>query len=134
MRSSVADYQVIRALPSTGAGQARYFCHPPERLDLDGTQVMITELAVDASGWRDLAVTLSRLSGVGSPHLLALIEVGPDLDPDGSGVYLVSESTPGGSLAHPSTRLDPAAQMRAVIGRGTRRPRPARGRHRPRVD
>lgn len=121
MRSSVADYQVIRALPPTGAGRARYLCQPPERLDLDDSQVMVTELAVDASGWRELAVTLSRLSSVGSPHLLALIEVGPDLDPDGSGVYLVSEATPGGSLAHPSTRLDPEAQIEAVIqtARGT---------------
>lgn len=114
MRSSVADYQVIRALPPTGAGQARYLCQPPERLELGEGLVMITELAVDASGWRELAGNLSRLAGVGSSHLLTLIEVGPDLDPDGAGVYLVSEAAPGGTVGDPAHPLDAAGRVRAV--------------------
>ena len=48
LRSSVADYEVIRALPATGTGQARYLCQSPDRLFLDGASVWITELAVDA--------------------------------------------------------------------------------------
>jgi serine/threonine protein kinase len=114
LRSSVADYQVIRGLASTGAGQARYLCRPPDRLEVDDDAVMITELAVDASGWRELAGNLSRLAGVGSPHLLMLIEVGPDLDPQGAGVYLASECPPGGSLEEPTVPLDVAARVRAV--------------------
>jgi len=114
LRSSVADYQVIRALPSTGAGQSRYLCRPPQRLDQDDGHVMITELGVDAAGWRELASALSRLAAVGYARSLALIEVGPDLDPGGAGVYLASESAPGGSVARPTTPLDPVAQTRAV--------------------
>jgi serine/threonine protein kinase len=114
LRSSVADYPVIEALPTTGAGQARYLCRAPERLELDETTVMVTELAVDASGWRDLIGNLSRLAGVESPHLLRLIEVGPDLDPAGAGVYLVSEAAPGGSVGEPIEALDATARIRVV--------------------
>jgi serine/threonine protein kinase len=114
LRSSVADYEVIRALPATGTGQARYLCQPPDRLLLDGAPVWITELAVDASGWRELAMHLSRVAGVESAHLLTLIEVGPDLDPDGAGVYLATESAPGGSLDDPIDPLDEASHIRAI--------------------
>jgi serine/threonine protein kinase len=114
LRSSVADYRVIEALPPSGTGQARYLCEAPERLELDEPTVMVTELAVDASGWRDLIGNLSRLAGVESPHLLRLIEVGPDLDPAGAGVYLVSESAPGGSIGDPAEPLDMAAHVKAV--------------------
>jgi serine/threonine protein kinase len=114
LRSSVADYEVIRALPATGTGQARYLCRAPDRLFLDGDLVWMTELGVDASGWRELAMHLSRVAGVKSDHLLTLIEVGPDLDPDGAGVYLVSESAPGGSLDDPADPLDDAGRIRAV--------------------
>jgi eukaryotic-like serine/threonine-protein kinase len=113
LRSSVADYRVIRALPPTGAGQARYLCEPPERLEHDGS-VMVTELPVEASGWRELAGSLSRLAGVPSAHLLTLIEVGPDLDPQGAGVYLVSETGPGGTVAEPVEPLDATGYIRAV--------------------
>ena len=96
MRSSVADYEVIRALPVSNSGQHRYLCRPPLRLAGEQS-VMVTELAVDASGWRDLVERLSTLANIGSAHLLALLEVGPDLDPQGAGVYLTSEAAPGGS-------------------------------------
>jgi hypothetical protein len=114
VRSSIADYQVIRPLPETGAGQARYLCQPPERLDRDSDPVMITELAVNASGWRELAGNLSRLAAVASPHLLTLIEVGPDLDPEGAGVYLASESAPGGSIDTPVDALDADGLIQAM--------------------
>jgi serine/threonine protein kinase len=113
LRSTVADYRVIRALPPTGAGQARYLCEPPERLELEGN-VMVTELPVDASGWRDLAGGLSRLAGVPSAHLLSLIEVGPDLDPKGAGVYLASEAALGGTVGDPVDPLDAAGCIRVV--------------------
>jgi serine/threonine protein kinase len=114
LRSSVADYRVIEALPTTGTGQARYLCQAPERLELDESTVMVTELAVDASGWRELIGNLSRLAGVESPHLLRLIEVGPDLDPSGAGVYLVSEAAPGRSIGEPAEPLDTTARLRTV--------------------
>jgi serine/threonine protein kinase len=114
LRSSVADYPIIEALPSTGTGQARYLCRAPERLEFDDETVMITELAVDASGWRDLIGNLSRLAGVESPHLLRLIEVGPDLDSAGAGVYLVAEAAPGRSLGAPGEALDSSGRIRAV--------------------
>ena len=113
LRSSVADYEVIRVLPLTGAGQARYLCRPPERLGVNDP-VMITELAVDAAGWRDLTSQLSRLAGVGTDRLLAMYEVGPDLDARAAGVYLVTEAAPGGSAADPTDPLDAAGRIRAV--------------------
>jgi serine/threonine protein kinase len=114
LRSSVADYRVIEALSPTGAGQARYLCEAPERLEVDEATVMVTELPVDAAGWRELTGKLSRLAGVESPHLLRLIEVGPDLDPAGAGVYLASEAAPGGTVGEPAEPLDPAACIRTV--------------------
>jgi serine/threonine protein kinase len=104
----------MEALPPSVTGQARYLCHAPERLELDDATVMVTELAVDASGWRELIGNLSRLAGVESPHLLRLIEVGPDLDPAGAGVYLASEAAPGGSVGGPSEPLDAGGHVRAV--------------------
>ena len=71
MRSSVADYRVVEALPTTGTGQARYLCRAPERLELDEPTVMVTELAVDASGWRELIGNLSRLAGWSRPTCCA---------------------------------------------------------------
>ena len=114
MRSSIADYEVIQELPVTRAGQARYLGRPPVRLALDDQAVVITELAVDAAGWRELAGNLSRLAGVGSDRLLTMYEVGPDLDAAGAGVYLVTESAPGGSLDDPTEPLDVAGRIRAV--------------------
>ena len=114
MRSSIADYQVIQALPVTRAGQARYLGRPPDRLGLDDHAVVVTELAVDAAGWRELANSVSRLAGVGSDRLLTLYEVGPDLDAAGAGVYLVMESAPGGSLDDPTDPINVAGRIRAV--------------------
>jgi serine/threonine protein kinase len=113
LRSSIADYEVIRALPLTGAGQARYLGRAPERLGVSDP-VMITELAVDAAGWRDLTTQLSRLAAVGSDRLLALYEVGPDLDAQAAGVYLVSEAGPGGNAHNPSEPFDGTSRIRAV--------------------
>jgi serine/threonine protein kinase len=113
LRSSIADYEIIRALPATGAGQARYLGRPPERLGVN-EPVMITELAVDAAGWRDLTSQLSRLAGVGSDRLLTLYEVGPDLDARAAGVYLVSEAASGGSADDPIDPFDASARIRAV--------------------
>ncbi len=112
MRSSVADYEVIRALPASNFGQSRYLCRAPERFGLD-EPVMVTELAVDASGWRELTGRLTTLSAIDSPHLLTLLEVGPDLDPEGAGVYLASESAPGGS-AQEASRSDQRTLIAAV--------------------
>ncbi len=113
MRSSIADFEVIRAIATSEEGQARYLCQPPERLAVD-EPVMVTELPVDAAGWRDLAGQLSRLAGVGSDRLLRLYEVGPDLEADAAGVYLVSEAAPGGSAGDPADSFDPVARVRAV--------------------
>jgi serine/threonine protein kinase len=114
VRSSVADFRVVQALPPTAAGQARYLCDPPDRLELGDVHVMITELAVDASGWRELAGHVSRLAGVQPTHLLRLIEVGPDLDSQGAGVYLVSEAAPGGPVGDLTGALDPVGRVLAV--------------------
>ncbi len=113
LRSSIADYEIIRALPLTGAGQARHLARPPDRLGVS-EPVMITELAVDAAGWRDLTSQLSRLAGVDSDRLLRLYEVGPDLDDQAAGVYLVSEAASGGSAGDPIDPFDAATRIRAV--------------------
>jgi serine/threonine protein kinase len=114
LRSSIADYQVVRALPSAGTGQARYLCRSPDRFDDLAAEVMVTELPVDASGWRALTRHLSRLAAIRSRRLLRLIEVGPDLDPDGRGVYLATEFAPGGSVGDPTVPLDPASTVQGV--------------------
>jgi serine/threonine protein kinase len=113
LRSSIADYEIIRALPLTGAGQARYLGRPPERLGVN-EPVMITELAVEAAGWRDLTSQLSRLAGIRSDRLLTLYEVGPDLDAEAAGVYLVSEAASGGSADDPIDPFEAATRIRAV--------------------
>jgi serine/threonine protein kinase len=61
-----------------------------------------------------LTGNLSRFAGVTFPHLLSLVEVGPDLDPAGAGVYLVSEAAPGGTIGDPAQPLDAPALSRAV--------------------
>jgi hypothetical protein len=61
-----------------------------------------------------MAERLSRLAAVDSAGLLALFEVGPDLDPAGAGVYLASECAPGGQLADPSPPLGPAGRVSAI--------------------
>ena len=114
MRASLADYEVIEALPPTASGQARFLCRAPERLHLDEATVTVTELAVDAAGWPELTDGLARVVAVKSDRLLRLIEVGPDLDPQGAGVYLVAEPVPGGSLGAPTKPLGTAEQVSAV--------------------
>lgn len=114
MRSLVADYEVIRGLAPTAGGHSRYICRPPERLGLEDTSVMVTELAVDATGWRDLAGRLSELASVPCPDLLALLEAGPDLGPDGAGAYLASEAVPDGSADDPAAPLDAGAKLATV--------------------
>ncbi len=114
MRSSIADFEVVRSVPSAGADQPRYVCRSPERFEDVAPEVMVAELPVDASGWRDLTRELSRLAAVRSRRLLQLLEVGPDLDPDGGGVYLATESAPGGSVGDPTFPLDPASTVQAV--------------------
>jgi serine/threonine protein kinase len=112
LRSSVADYEVIKTLPPNNLGQLRYLCQPPERFGLE-EPVMVTELAVDASGWRDLAGHLSVLARTPSPHLLGLLEVGPDLDPHGAGVYLASEAALAGTAADAQPK-EPRTSIAAV--------------------
>ncbi len=113
MRSSVADYEVIAELPSLG-GAARYLCRSPDRLEINTETVMITEVAVDAAGWQTLTDRLTRYSAVTSDQLMSLIEVGPDLDPVGAGVYLATEPAPGGWLSDPAEELDQPSVVRAV--------------------
>jgi serine/threonine protein kinase len=115
LRSSGADYQVIEALVSGSFGGARYLCQPPPRF-AGAEAVMVTELAVDASGWPQLADLLTRITAIGSDVLLELLEIGPDLHAPGSGagVYVVSEPTPGGSLADPDHSLSTGEVLTAV--------------------
>jgi serine/threonine protein kinase len=114
LRRSVADYEVIRVLPPTAGGQSRYICRPPERLGLEETSVMVTELDVDGAGWRDLAARLSELAAVRSPHLLTLLETGPDEDEEGAGAYLASEAAPEGSAADPAGTMNVDDKVAAV--------------------
>jgi serine/threonine protein kinase len=113
LRSSVADYEVIAELPSVGGG-ARYLCRTPDRLELSTATVMVTEVAVDAAGWQALTERLTRYSAVSSDRVMSLIEVGPDLDPIGAGVYLATESAPGGWLSDPVEDLDGPSRVQAV--------------------
>jgi serine/threonine protein kinase len=65
-------------------------------------------LAVDANGWHQLSDQLSRISALGNDRFLELIELGPDLDAGGSGVYLAMEAPLGGSLNQRSYGLSEA--------------------------
>jgi eukaryotic-like serine/threonine-protein kinase len=114
LRSSIADFVVLQVLPPAAAAQDRYLCQPPERLGQDHTPVVVTELPVDAAGWRDLTSVLSKWAALPSTRLLSMYEVGPDLDPGGAGVYLVTEWAQGGSLADPEEPLDAGGKIRAV--------------------
>jgi eukaryotic-like serine/threonine-protein kinase len=114
LRSSIADYEVMRVLSSTAAGQRRYLCRPPERLHETADEVMITELAVPPTRTRDVAGSLCRLAAIRSDRLLRLIEVGPDFDADGTGMYLATESAPGATAAEPASPLDTGAKIRVI--------------------
>jgi eukaryotic-like serine/threonine-protein kinase len=114
LRASLADYEVIEALPPTGSGQSRFLCRSPERLRLDEATVIVTELAVDAAAWPELTAAVSRVVAVKSDRLLRLIEVGPDIDPAGAGVYLASEAAPGGTLSAPAKELGTTEKVTAV--------------------
>lgn len=113
MRSAVADYQVV-----TDLGPGRYAARAPARLHADGgaapDRVTVTELAVGPAAWAEATSSLTRFASVRSPHLLQLLEVGPDMGPEGTGVYLVSEEVTGGTLASPAAPLGLAEKVRAV--------------------
>ncbi|HET6917041.1 MAG TPA: hypothetical protein VFH56_13195 [Acidimicrobiales bacterium] len=116
MRSAVADYEVVEEL-----GRGRYAASAPERLGLAGSggeagRVAVTELGIGSAVWAELTASLCRFAAVDSPRLLRLFEVGPDVDPAGAGVYLVTEYAPGGTLASPSQRLSRTEQVRALAG------------------
>jgi len=113
LRTSIADYEVIRAAQVGPTGRSKYLCRPPARLGLQDP-VTVTELDADAGGWQQLADHLVRLACVESPDLLALLEVGPDLSPDSPAVYLVTETALGGSLDRPTGILDRTARISAV--------------------
>lgn len=113
MRSSVADYEVIEALRPSASGSPRYLCRPPDRLRVEGS-VVVTELAVDASGWHQLADYVARVSSLGPELFVELLELSPDLEPGAAGVYLSCEHCPGGSLDEPAEPLEPGAAIEAV--------------------
>jgi eukaryotic-like serine/threonine-protein kinase len=112
LRSALADYEL-----SDGIGPGCYLARPPERLGV-GTEgpVLVWELPVDAAGWPGLSADLLLYASVDSPHLLRLIETGPDPDPAGVGAYLVTEDPPGGSLEAPQRMLRVAEMVLAVAG------------------
>ncbi len=113
MRSKIADYRVIEVVPPANDGARRYLCRPPERLGADEEPVLVTEISVDAAGWRPLTDLLVRLASAGSAHLVRLLEVGPDPDA-GGGLYLASEASAGGGVADPATPLDGPGRLRAL--------------------
>lgn len=113
LRSSIADYEVIESGAAGPAGGDSYLCRPPARLRLEDP-VAVTELGVDATRWQQLADLVVRLANVVSPDMLRLLEIGPDVCPETVGVYLATESAPGGSLARPVGELDRAGRFGAV--------------------
>ncbi len=112
LRSALADYELI-----DGIGPGCYLARPPERLGIEEEgPLLVWELAVDAAAWPELSADLSLFASVDSPHLLRLIETGPDPDPVGGGAFLVTEDPPGGSLEAPQRMLRVAEMVLAVAG------------------
>lgn len=115
MRSAVADYEVLE-----DQGRGRFAARAPERLrpaagaGAGSPRVTVVELSSPAEAWPELTATLSRFATVDSPHLLRLLEVGPDMDSAGTGAYLVTEEVTGGTLAHPVKPLGLSGKVRAV--------------------
>lgn len=114
MRSSVADYKVVKPLSGPGPN-ARYVCRPPERLQYQAGEVMVTQLSVDPVAWESVSDFLTRCAAVTSDHLLQLVEAGPDTEAAGEGGYLATEM-PAGWLWAASADVDPPARVRAVAG------------------
>ena len=108
VRDSIADFDVEAPWGERGG---RYVCRPPERLGRTG-QVMVSELAVDAEGWQQLCDWLIRLASAPGGGLLEVIEIGPDLDT--GGVFLVTETADGGTLAAPEEPADDRRRLDAV--------------------
>ena len=112
LRAALADYQLVEAV---GPGCFRAIA--PERLGLPAeASILVWELLVDAFGWPELSAELSLFAAVPSPDLLRLFETGPDVDPAGTGGYLVSEDPDGGSLESPARSLRIAEKVVAVAG------------------
>ena len=112
LRSALADYELGEEV-APGSYRAR----PPQRLGFGPEAVVrVWELSVDAAAWPAVSADLELFSSVDSPHLVRLIEAGPDLDPTGSGGYLVTEDPPGGGLASPAVGLDLRQRVDAVAG------------------
>lgn len=115
MRSAVADFDVVEDL-----GRGRYAARAPQRLQLaagdDGSPARVTVMETSAGPdtWAEMTSALSRFAAVGSAHLLRLIEVGPDMDASGAGVYLVTEEVTGGTLANPTGPMGLREKIQAV--------------------
>jgi serine/threonine protein kinase len=77
--------------------------------------VTVTELAVDAAGWQQLADHVVRLANVTAAGVLELLELGPDVSTEQAGVYLATETATGGSLGEPVGDPDHAARLEAVV-------------------
>ena len=116
MRSSIADYEVTEVLQRPDGGGTAYRCVPPDRLRAAAgaadAGVMVTELAVDASGWAELTDRLMRTVAIGDSHLLRLLEVGPDLET--GGVFVASEAPAGDPPAAPLDLRRALARVEAV--------------------
>jgi serine/threonine protein kinase len=86
LRARIADFELSGKWEGS---DSRWSARPPRRLQPDGA-VVVTELSVDADGWPALCERLARLVAVPGGVLLEALEVGPD--PEGAGVYLVTEA------------------------------------------
>ena len=73
---------------------------------------MVTELSVDAEGWKQLCDWLVLLTAAPGDGLIESIEVGPDLQT--GRVFLVTEAAPLGTLARPDRPLGRDRRLAAV--------------------
>jgi eukaryotic-like serine/threonine-protein kinase len=109
----VADYEVLSEVAGPDP-KRRYLCRPPDRIEYDGDQVMVTEIAVDGAALRALDDFLARFAAVDSDRLLSMIEVGPDPEATGTSVFLATEAAPGGWLSEVAGTLPASDRLRAL--------------------
>lgn len=69
---------------------------------------------MDAAGRQALEDFLARFAAVDSDRLLSVIEVGPDPDAAGTGVYMATETAPGGWLSEVAGTMSVSDRIRAV--------------------
>src|SRR5437879_12292097 len=107
----IADYKFVRWLGEGNHGNF-YLAETPPRLQLDVELVVVKVLdgATSNDGFRRATRELRVFASIESPYLVTLFDAGQD----GNSFFYAMEYFPKGSLASPSSPIEPPGVLRAL--------------------